>query len=43
MVRNPIAVVLVAVAASVAVDVKAVAVLAALSEVAQSEESVLEN
>ena len=41
--RNPIAVVLVAVAAFVVLDVWAVAVLAALSEVAQSEESVLEN
>ena len=41
--RNPIAVVLVVVATFVALDGKAVAVLAALSEVAQSEESVLEN
>ena len=43
LVRNPIAVVLVAVAAFVVLDVKAVAVLAALFEVAQSEGSVLEN
>ena len=41
--RNPIAVVLVVVAAFVVLGAKAVVVLAALSEVAQSEESVLEN